>query len=146
MRPYRFADEWLLPASTSEIFEAVTDLANYSLWWSNILSVHQLEEDVAEMVCRAALPYQLVIRMRRREQNEQAGQLRVEISGDLQGFLAGRLLSVANGTRLLITQEVEVRKNSLRRLDFVARPLFRANHSAMMRQGYQGLISYLTKG
>src|SRR5215217_4007688 len=143
MRPYRFADEWLLPASTSEVFEAVTDLANYSLWWSNVLSVRQLEEDVAEMVCRAALPYQLVIRMHRREQNERTGELRVEISGDLQGFLAGKLLSVTSGTQLLITQEVEVHKNSLRRLDFIARPLFRANHSAMMRRGCKGLICYL---
>jgi hypothetical protein len=145
VRPYRFLTGWWFPHPSSVIFAAVTDLASYPLWWNNILSVRQVDEEVAEVVCRAVLPYRLVVQLRRREQDEQAGQLRVEISGDLEGFLAGQLSTVANGTRLLITQEVVVCKKALRSLDFIARPLFRANHSAMMRLGHKGLADYLAK-
>jgi len=45
--------------------------------------------------------------------------------------------------RLEISLQVVVNKRLLRRLAPVARPLFRANHAAMMRRGHRGLRAYL---
>jgi hypothetical protein len=143
VQPYRFSNTWRFPVSTETLFKAVTDLANYPLWWPNILSVRQLDEDVAELVCRALLPYKLVIQMRRQVQDERAGRLRVELSGDLEGFLTGSIAPNNGGAQLLITQEVIVSKKALRRMNFIARPLFRVNHTAMMRQGYKHFGLYL---
>ena len=74
---------------------------------------------------------------------QRAGRLRVKLSGDLEGFLAGLVLGSGEETRLEITQEVVARKPLLRRLDPFARPLFRANHAMMMRRGRRGLRTHL---
>lgn len=142
---YRFRNIWLLEAAPSTVFEAVIDLAAYPNWWSNVRSVSRIDEETAELICRSALPYRLVLRMRRAEQDELAGRLRVDLTGDLEGSLAGFITDSGWGTRLEITQEVVARKPLLRRLDPVARPVFRVNHALMMRRGRLGLRTYLDR-
>jgi hypothetical protein len=140
---YRFRDAWVLPASPKAVFDAVVDLAAYPLWWRDVRSVSQVDDDTAELVCRSRLPYDLTLRMHRDRQDEDSGHVRVRLSGDLEGTLDGELSPAAGGTLLEITQEVEARKPLLRKLDRVARPLFRINHALMMRRGQRGLRSYL---
>ncbi|WP_037313198.1 SRPBCC family protein [Amycolatopsis orientalis] len=140
---YRFRDTWVLPASPKAVFDAVVDLAAYPLWWRDVRSVSKVDEDTAELVCRSRLPYALTVRMHRDRQDEHEGRVRVLLSGDLEGTLAGALSPAESGTRLEITQEVEARKPLLRKLDSVARPVFRINHALMMRRGQQGLRGYL---
>jgi len=140
---YRFRDTWLLAAAPKLVFDTVVDLEKYPVWWSDVRSVSQVDGDTAELICRAALPYRLVLRMHRVEQDERAGRLRVKLTGDLEGFLAGLVLGSGEETRLEITQEVVARKPLLRRLDPLARPLFRANHALMMRRGRRGLRTHL---
>ncbi|WP_344416103.1 SRPBCC family protein [Amycolatopsis minnesotensis] len=140
---YRFRSVWLLAAPARAVFDAVVDLEHYPRWWSDVRSVRQVDADTAELVCRASLPYRLVLRMHRDVEDSDAGRLRVGLSGDLEGFLAGSVTRTKNGTHLEITQEVEARKPLLRKLDRVARPVFRANHALMMRRGLRGLRSHL---
>jgi uncharacterized protein YndB with AHSA1/START domain len=140
---YRFRDTWLLAAAPRAVFAAIADLETYPDWWADVRSVSQVDGETAELICRAALPYRLVLRMHRVEQDERAGRLRVKLTGDLEGFLAGLVLGSGEETRLEITQEVVARKPLLRRLDPLARPLFRANHAMMMRRGRRGLRTHL---
>ena len=141
---YRFSSTWLLPGTAPErVFGAVTDLAGYPRWWSDVRTVRRVDDDTAELVCRSRLPFRLVVRMHRDHQDERAGLLRVRLSGDLDGVLAGAVRAAGAGTLLEITQDVQARKELLRRLDAVARPLFRANHALMMRRGHRGLRTYL---
>ncbi|QRP48935.1 SRPBCC family protein [Amycolatopsis sp. FDAARGOS 1241] len=141
---YRFRSTWWLPAAPApRVFDAVVDLEAYPRWWSDVRSVRRVDDDTAEVVCQSNLPYRIAIAMHREEQDLDSGHLRVGLSGDLEGFLAGALHVVGPGTRLEITQHVRARKPLLRRLDVVARPFFRANHAWMMRRGHRGLITYL---
>lgn len=140
---YRFTSVWLLGAPSTAVFDAVVDLASYPAWWPDIRSVLQLDEDTADVVCRASLPYAIRFRMRRAMQDSRAGRVRVELSGDIEGSLHGRLTARQAGTRLVIAQHVVVHKRLLRTFAPVARPLFRANHAAMMRRGQRGLASYI---
>ncbi len=140
---YRSRDTWVLPASPKAVFDAVVDLAAYPLWWRDVRSVSQVDEDTAELVCRSRLPYELTLRMHRDKQDEGEGRVRVLLSGDLEGTLDGELSPDGDGTRLEITQAVEARKPLLRKLDRVARPVFRLNHALMMRRGHHGLRGYL---
>ena len=141
---YRFSSTWLLPGTAPErVFGAVTDVAGYPRWWSDVRAVHRVDDDTAELICRSRLPFRLVVRMHREHQDERAGLLRVRLSGDLDGVLAGAVRAAGAGTLLEITQDVQARKELLRRLDAVARPLFRANHALMMRRGHRGLRTYL---
>lgn len=141
---YRFSSTWLLPGTAPDrVFGAVTDLAGYPRWWSDVRTVRRVDDDTAELICRSRLPFRLVVRMHREHQDERAGLLRVRLSGDLDGVLAGAVRAAGAGTLLQITQDVQARKELLRRLDAVARPLFRANHALMMRRGHRGLTAYL---
>ncbi|MGW4489264.1 SRPBCC family protein [Amycolatopsis sp. NPDC004368] len=141
---YQFSSTWWLPAAPARrVFDAVVDLEAYPLWWPDVRSVSRVDDDTAEVVCRSRLPYRLVIAMHREEQDLATGHLRVGLSGDLEGFLAGALHVVGAGTRLEITQHVRARKPLLRKLDAVARPFFRANHAWMMSRGHRGLLTYL---
>ncbi|WP_020672000.1 SRPBCC family protein [Amycolatopsis nigrescens] len=140
---YRFRTDWQLRAPVSAVFAAAVDLANYPAWWPDVRAVRKVDEDTAELLCRSTLPYSLVLRMHRAEQDEPSGRLRVTLSGDLEGVLAGHVSARDGGTRLLITQEVVARKKLLRRLGPVARPLFEVNHTLMMRRGQRQLQAYL---
>lgn len=141
---YQFRSSWWLPGvPVARVFDAVVDLESYPRWWPDVRSVRRIDDDTAEVVCRSSLPYRLVISMHREHQDPVAGRVRVRLGGDLEGILAGVLRAAGGGTRLEILQQVRARKPLLRRLDVVARPFFRANHTWMMRRGHRGLAAYL---
>ncbi|MFD4194822.1 MULTISPECIES: SRPBCC family protein [Amycolatopsis] len=141
---YHFRDTWLLSAPVRSVFDAVTDVAGYPLWWPDVREVTRVDDDTAQLVCRAALPYVLVVRMRRAEQDPDRGRLRVHLTGDLEGSLAAVVLGRPGGTRLEITQRVLATKPLLRTFSPLARPVFRANHALMMRRGRRGLQHHLS--
>jgi hypothetical protein len=140
---YRFQDVWFIAAPTRAVFGAVVDLGGYPRWWPDVRSVSKIDDDTAELVCQATLPYRLVLRMRRTEQDEPAGRLAVRIEGDLEGSLAARVTGHAAGTALDIRQDVVARRPLLRQLAPVGHPLFRLNHALMMRRGQRGLRACL---
>lgn len=127
------------------MFDALVDLANYPAWWPDIRTVTRVDDDTAEVTCRALLPYALTFRLHRAEQDEQARRMRVDISGDLEGYVQGVVAEHrAAGALLAISQRVVVNKPLLRAFAPVARPLFRVNHAVMMRRGQRGFRAYLT--
>lgn len=146
LHEYRFRNSWLLAAPSEQVYQAVVDVAAYALWWPDVRDVLRIDDDTAELVCRATLPYRIVVRMRRMEEDPVTGRLRVRLTGDLEGSLGGVVRPFAEGTRLEITQEVVARKRLLRWLSPVARPLFRLNHAAMMGRGERGLRAHLAPG
>jgi hypothetical protein len=144
LNEYRFRNVWSIEAAAARLFGALVDLANYPAWWPDIRSVHRVDDDTAEFTCRSTMPYALVFRLHRAVQDERAGRLRVDLTGDLEGYCEGVVAAEVDRARLVISQRVVVRKQLLRRLAPIARPLFRANHAAMMRRGHRGLRAYLT--
>lgn len=143
---YRFRDVWSLAAATNRVFDALVDLTNWPLWWPDVRSVRRVDDDTAELTCRAVLPYALMFRLHRAEQNHHTGFLRVDMTGDLHGYCEGVVRGSGAGSRLAIDQRVEVTKRLLRTFAPVARPLFTANHALMMWRGQRGLRGYLTPG
>jgi hypothetical protein len=143
LNDYRFRDVWSVAAATARVFDALVDLVNWPRWWPDVRSVHQLDDDTAELTCRAVLPYDLTFRLHRAEQDERAGRLRVDMTGDLEGYCEGVVGHHVTGSQLAIDQRVVVNKPLLRTFAPVARPLFQANHALMMWRGQRGLRGYL---
>jgi hypothetical protein len=143
MNRYRFRSVWTLPGPAGEVFDVVTDPGTYPLWWPDIHGVGRVDDDTAEVVCRSVLPYALVFRMHRTDQDQEAGRLLVGMTGDLEGFCRSTVEQRPGGVRLEIVQDVVVNKALLRALAPVARPVFRANHAAMMWRGQRGLRGFL---
>ena len=144
LNEYHFRNVWSVEVAAPAVFGALVDLANYPAWWPDVRAVSRVDDDTAEFTCRALLPYALTFRLHRAEQDEGAGRLRVLMTGDLEGYCQGIVAADRpDAARLEISQKVVVHKRLLRALAPVARPLFRANHAAMMRRGQRGLRGYL---
>jgi len=77
--------------------------------------------------------------------NQQAGLLRAQLSGDLEGFASWEITGRDGGTDLVFDQEVVVNKPLLRRLVLLGRPFFRGNHDLMMRGCLKGLKRVLAE-
>lgn len=145
LNDYLFRDLWAVRAATPRVFGALVDLANYPAWWPDIRAVRQVDDDTAEVTCRATLPYVLTFRLHRALENPATGVMRVDMTGDLEGYVQGEVAAHRTaGALLAISQRVVVTKPLLRALAPVARPLFRANHALMMRRGQRGFRAYLT--
>lgn len=143
LNDYLFRDVWSVPANTTRVFDVLVDLLNWPRWWPDVRAVHRLDDDTAEMTCRAVLPYALTFRLRRAEQNADTGLLRVDMTGDLDGYCEAVVGGHGHGSRLAIEQRVAVTRPLLRALAPIARPLLSANHAAMMWRGQRGLRTYL---
>ena len=144
LNDYRFRSLWSVRTTTDRVFGALVDLAGYPDWWPDIRDVTQLDDDTAEVTCRSVLPYSLRFLLHRAVEDESGGRVRVDMSGDLEGYVQGRVAAHRTaGALLAITQRVVVTKPLLRALAPVGRPVFRANHALMMWRGQRGLRAYL---
>jgi uncharacterized protein YndB with AHSA1/START domain len=141
---YRFRSVWELREPAGDVFEVVTDPGSYPLWWPDIHGVGRIDDDTAEVVCRSVLPYSLVFRLHRAEQDERTGRLLVGMTGDLEGYCRSTVVPGHRSVTLEITQEVVVNKRLLQALAPVANPVFRANHAMMMWRGQRGLRRFLS--
>lgn len=147
MNEYLFQNRWEIDADSSRVFDALVELRSYPLWWADVRSVREVDEDTAEVVCRSVLPYALVLLLRRAVQDTRRGLLRVDMTGDLDGYCQAVVTPERpHRTRLEISQRVVVTKPLLRWLSPVARPLLTANHGMMMRRGREGLCRHLRAG
>jgi hypothetical protein len=142
LNDYRFHEVWSLPAAASRVFEALVDLTSWPLWWPDVRAVHRVDDETAELVCRSTLPYALTFRLHRTVQDERSGRLRVNMTGDLDGYTEA-VVTGPGASRLTIDQRVVVTRRLLRTFAPVTRPLLRANHTLMMRRGQRGLRAYL---
>ena len=141
---YRFRSLWAVRATTERVFDALVDLADYPTWWPDIRDVTRLDDDTAEVTCRSVLPYALTFRLHRAVEDATTGRMRVDMTGDLEGFVQGEVATHRTaGVLLAITQRVVVRKPLLRAFAPVGRPVFRANHALMMWRGQRGFRAYL---
>jgi uncharacterized protein YndB with AHSA1/START domain len=140
---YRFVSTWRLGASPGDVYRVLKDVDSYPLWWPEIRCVRRLDDRRAELAARSLLPYDLVFVTEESRQDPAAGVLEASMTGDLEGFSRWTVTSAGDGTRAVFEEQVVARKELLRRLAYVARPAFQANHALMMLHGRRGLGVYL---
>ncbi|MGP9021899.1 SRPBCC family protein [Streptomyces sp. BR1] len=140
---YRFRNVWQLPAAPAAVFAVLERAEEYPRWWPQVREVTAVDERTGTARFRSFLPYELVVTASERRRDPMAGVLEVAMSGDLDGWARWTLSPYGGGTRALYEQEVEVRKQLMRCLAVPGRPVFRANHAAMMRSGRRGLTAVL---
>ncbi|GLZ29361.1 polyketide cyclase [Lentzea sp. NBRC 105346] len=140
---YCFRSEWHVNASPGSVFDVLADIGSYPVWWPEVKQAIRVHDECAELRCRSVLPFDLVFRASHSAEDRQAGLLRADLEGDLEGFASWELTGRDGGTDVLFDQLVEARKPLLRKAALVAKPLLRANHEMMMRSGERGLREYL---
>ncbi|MER5464459.1 SRPBCC family protein [Streptomyces sp. NPDC002668] len=140
---YRFRSVWELPAGPGAVYTVLERVGEYPLWWPQVREVTRLDAETGTARFRSFLPYELLVTARAQRRDPAAGLLEVGMEGDLEGWARWTLTQRGAGTRAVYEQEVEVRKPLMRRLAVPCRPVFVANHAAMMRGGRRGLAAYL---
>lgn len=140
---YRFQTTWRIEASRSEAFDVLNDIEQYPAWWPEIKEARQIDEARAEVRIRAALPYTLDMQLEKEIADKPAGILRTSLTGDLEGWSSWSMTAVGPYCLLRFDEEVVSTRPLMNALTPIARPLFRLNHSLMMRHGERGLRSHL---
>ncbi|WP_324788655.1 SRPBCC family protein [Streptomyces sp. H51] len=140
---YRFRTFWRLPAPPAAVYRALERAEDYPRWWRQIREVTRIDDTSGVVRVRSALPYDLTFTARAARRDPVAGVLEISMTGDLDGWARWTLGADGTGTLARYDQLVVVNKPLLRRLAVPGRPLFRANHRLMMRDGRRGLAAYL---
>jgi hypothetical protein len=140
---YRFRSIWTVDQPPDAVYPVLEALENYPAWWPEVKSVTSAAGEVPCLKVRALLPYSLSFSVANDGQDAEVGVLEAGMDGDLRGTSKWTLAPEAGGTRLVFDEDVVVGKRSLRLLAPLARSMFRANHTRMMRHGQKGLRAYL---
>ena len=102
-----------------------------------------LGNEVYELVCKSTLPYELRFTITQSRRDPDARLLEANMAGDLEGSSRWTIAVDTQGTAATFDEDVVANKSLLRRLEPLARPAFKANHTRMMRNGERGLRTYL---
>ncbi|NUK97083.1 polyketide cyclase [Streptomyces lunaelactis] len=140
---FRFRTVWDLTARPDAVYAVLERAEDYPLWWPQVREVIAVDEHTSTARFRSFLPYDLLVTARAQRHDPSDGVLEAGMEGDLEGWARWTLKEDGSGTRAVYEQGVEVRKPLMRRLALPCRPVFVANHAAMMRGGRRGLTAYL---
>jgi hypothetical protein len=140
---YRFRSGWSIDVPADVVYTALERFEDYPGWWPEIRRLRLVGEEACEVTCRSVLPYDLTFVLQPSRRDPGAGVLEASMTGDLEGFSRWTISRRPTGSHLLFEEEVQVNKRSLRMLAPIARPVFRGNHSIMMKHARTGLATHL---
>ena len=143
---YHFVTEWRVAGTVEEVKEVLGDAGSLKRWWPAVyLEVTQVDPGGPDGVGRALelhtkgwLPYTLRWTLRITEPLTDSG-FALSAEGDLEG--TGRWTFRQDGPEVVITYDwrVHATKPLLRRLGWLLKPAFAANHVWAMRKGEESL-------
>ncbi|WP_328337451.1 SRPBCC family protein [Streptomyces violaceus] len=140
---YRFRSLWPLAAPPATVYEALERAEDYPHWWRQVRQVTRLDETTGVIRIRSVLPYDMTFTAREVRRDPASGVLETALSGDIEGWARWTVTPLGPGSLARYDQVVSVTKPLLRRLAVPGRPVFRANHTLMMRSGRRGLVRHL---
>ena len=143
---YEFFTEWRAAGTVEEVKAVLGDAESVPRWWPSVyLSVDQRERGAPDGLGRTVdlhtkgwLPYTLRWTLRITEPLTDEG-FALEATGDLVG--TGRWTFTEEGPEVVITYDwrISATKPLLRRLAWLLKPAFEANHRWAMKKGEESL-------
>jgi uncharacterized protein YndB with AHSA1/START domain len=145
MMDYAFATTWELEAPIDRVWATLADVERWQTWFPAIRRITVVElggadrlDGVLEVAARAALPYELVVRVRV-ARVEAPHLLELTAVGDLQGSGRWTLAEEEGVTTARFELRVTTTKPWMNALAPAARPVFAWNHDAAMTAAGRGL-------
>jgi len=143
---YRFFTEWRVAGTIEEVTGVLADARALPHWWPAVyLAVDVVEPGgpdgagaVVDLYTKGWLPYTLRWTLHITEPISRTG-FALRASGDLEG--TGRWAFTQEGPEVLLTYDwrCHATKPLLRRLGWLLKPAFSANHTWAMRRGEESL-------
>lgn len=143
---YHFISRWYLRATAEEVAEVLRDAQDLPRWWPSVyLDVQVIAEGDAHGVGRTIdlwtkgwLPYTLRWRFTT-TRNDGAGGLSLRAAGDFVGEGTWTFISDGDFVKAFYDWRIRAEKPLLRRLTWLMRPAFSANHHWAMRKGEESM-------
>ena len=143
---YAFVTDWYIDGDINEVATILDDGPSYTVWWPSVyLDVTVVEPDDGRRVGRVGtvhstgwLPYTVRWEARLTDSNFPYGST-MTVCGDFVGEGVWLLEQQGSIVHVRFTWNVRAAKPLLRRLSFILRPIFAANHQWAMRQGEESL-------
>jgi hypothetical protein len=136
---YVFETHWRVHATPELVTEILSDAPGLARWWPQVyLDVREAEPGVYSLLTRGWLPYKLRWSFRVTERRSPRG-FSLEAWGDLEGTGAWNFRRDGEWTDIDYLWTVHARKPLLRRLSFLLKPVFEANHRWAMQRGEESL-------
>jgi hypothetical protein len=142
---YHFVTEWRVAGTIEEVKDVLGDAESLTRWWPAVyLSLTQVEAGAdgvgrtVDLHTKGWLPYTLRWRLRITEPMTDTG-FALSAAGELEG--TGVWTFRQEGPEVVITYDwrIHATKPLLRRLGWLLRPAFEANHVWAMRKGEESL-------
>jgi hypothetical protein len=148
---YHYVTTWWVPGTVEEVLEILREAEDLPRWWPSVyLAVKELAPGgesgvgkVVDLYTKGWLPYTLRWQFRVTEVGER--RLALEAWGDFVG--RGIWTLAQSGPEVVVTYDWKVRadKPLLRRLSFLMKPIFSANHHWAMAMGERSLLLELAR-
>jgi hypothetical protein len=148
---YHFVTRWRVPATPEETFRIIDDPPALARWWPSVyLEVVQREPGdacgigkVVDLLTKGWLPYTLRWRLVTLEKVPPT-RIVLEARGDFTGrgvwtFAAETAADGAPSTAITYDWRIRAEKPLLRRLSWLLKPVFAANHRWAMARGEESL-------
>jgi len=136
---YHFITRWRVKASAEDVFDILSQPLEYPRWWPSVyLEVTAAGTGYFQLHTRGWLPYTL--RWNARTTVSQSPSfLTIEATGDLTGRGIWSIVPDGEFTDISFDWKVSALKPIIRRLTFLLKPAFEANHRWAMQQGLASL-------
>ncbi|QQR79416.1 MAG: hypothetical protein IPJ69_08565 [Deltaproteobacteria bacterium] len=131
---YHFISHWRITGPIQVVYDILKDGAHYSRWWKPAYVSSQAMDDCVESLVRAKLPYTLTFITQLIQENPPY-ELMVQSTGELVGTGLWKLKAVGDETHIEFYWDVQAIKPLVRWLSLFLKPVFKWNHSWVMKQG-----------
>ena len=147
MNAYHFTTRWEVKASCGEVYRILEDVESLVDWWPSVyLDVQVLEKGqpggvgkVVALLTKGWLPYTLHWQFEVTE-TQFPKRLALVAKGDFVGTGVWTLCPLScNRTEVIYDWRVAAEKPLLKKLSWLLRPVFAANHRWAMRMGEKSL-------
>jgi len=143
---YHFVTHWAVRSTVEAVSEIIGDATDLVRWWPSVyLDVRELEPGdgdgvgkVLSLHTKGWLPYTLHWQFRVTESREPFGYT-LNAWGDLIGRGVWDFMQMEDLVDIRYDWQVSAAKPLLRRLSFLLKPVFSANHHWAMRMGEESL-------
>jgi hypothetical protein len=136
---YHFITRWRVESTAEEVFDVLDNPKDLVRWWPAVyLDVKEVEPGVFELLTKGRLSYTIRWRLRRLESRRPHG-FSLEAWGDFDGTGLWTFTHDGDCVDIVYDWRIKAEKPLLRRLSFVLKPIFSANHRWAMAQGEKSL-------
>jgi hypothetical protein len=145
-KSYHFITKWRIEATREEIYRTLEDVEELTRWWCSVyLDLNVLEKGqkggigkVVELYTKGFLPYTLRWKFKVTETNFPHG-FALEAFGDFVGKGVWTFQQDGKFCDITYDWKIDAEKPLLKRLSFLMKPIFSANHKWAMAKGLESL-------